>query len=46
VIVKLSANNAYGISEEISANSEFEAISFFKTIAGLSIGSSDTAEVE
>ena len=33
VIVKLSANSAYGTSEAISTLSEFEAIDFFKSIA-------------
>ena len=33
VVVKLSANSAYGTSEEVSTLSEFEAIEFFKSIA-------------
>lgn len=33
VVVKLSANSAYGVSEEASAQSEFESIAFFKALA-------------
>ena len=33
VVVKLSANSAYGLSEEASAQSEFESIAFFKALA-------------
>jgi hypothetical protein len=32
VIVKLSANSAYGLSEEASAQSEFESLAFFKAL--------------
>jgi hypothetical protein len=34
VIVKLSANSAYGTPEDKDAASEFESIEFFRAIAG------------
>jgi CubicO group peptidase (beta-lactamase class C family) len=35
VIVKLSANRVYGINDEVSKQSEFEAISFLKAVTNL-----------
>ena len=35
VIVKLSANRVYGINDEVSTQSEFEAISFLKAVTNL-----------